>query len=90
MKKQYILTVADCLTDEDMTTGLIDIFLEEYATAVLFAKQSIIKNSEKINSICVTVSFRTAELLWLYKSIEMSQIFMEHEILTDTKFKMNL
>lgn len=32
------------------------------------------KNNEKINPICVNVSFRTAELLWLCKSIEMSTI----------------
>lgn len=73
------LTVADCFTDEATTTGLIDMFLEECAT-VLTRPKSIIKNSEKINLICVNTSFRTAELLWLYKSIETSTVFMEQTL----------
>lgn len=67
-----ILTVADCLTDDDITTGFIDIFLKVYAKVAL--KQLIMKNNEKINLICANASFRTAELLWLCKSIEMSTI----------------
>jgi len=60
-------------------------FALKYAKVKL--KRLIMKNSEKINFICVNASFRTAELLWLCKSIEMLTIFMEHKSLTDTNFK---
>lgn len=38
------------------------------------------KTTKKINLICVNASFRTAELLWLCKSIETSTLFMEQKI----------
>jgi len=77
--KYIIHTVAVCLTDADITTGLMDMFALECAKIVL--KQIIITNSEKINLICVNASFRTADFLWLCKSIEMSTNFMEHKTL---------
>lgn len=46
-----VLTVADCLTDEDITTGLMDMF------AKLMLKKLITKNSEKINPIWVNARF---------------------------------
>ena len=50
-----ILTVAVCLTDEDITTGLMDMFAADFAN-VLF-EELITKNNEKINPIWVNASF---------------------------------
>lgn len=74
-----ILTVAVCLTDEDITTGFMAMLSTDFAKVMV--KQLITKNNEIINLICVNASFRIAELFWLYKSIEMSTIFMERKTL---------
>jgi len=49
------LTVAVCLTDEDITTGLMDMFATVYAKVLL--EQLITENNEKINPIWVNASF---------------------------------
>lgn len=74
-----ILTVAVCLTDEDITTGFMDMLSTDFAKVLV--KQWITKTNEKINLICVNARFRIAELFWLCKSIEMSTIFMERKTL---------
>lgn len=69
------LTVAVCLTDEEITTGLIDIVFG-IEDAQVPKKWLIMKIDEIIDlTICVNASFRTAELLWLCKSIINVDVF---------------
>lgn len=51
----------------------------ELTNAKILLKRSKTNNSEIINRNCVTARFRTAEPLWLCKSIEMSTVFMERK-----------
>jgi len=50
--------VAVCLTEEDITTGLMDIFVVDLAKVYLeLLEELITENNEKINPIWVNASF---------------------------------